>query len=157
MMKKGAVKMMETIMIIFVFFMMFMIGIIGYTRFQQSSIEAQVRESSFFRAVDVSELVTMPELRCSDYSTLNCIDYYKAKAFSSVISNDENAELYYSDKFGFSKILINIVYPKKDEIVIYSKVPKRYSTAPTFKIPINVHDVVSDTYSFAILEVKVYS
>jgi hypothetical protein len=134
-----------------------MIGFVAYTQFQREGMEAQERRNLELRAIDVSELTTRPEFRCNDYSAQNCLDLYKIKSFSEIITKDDEMVLRYSELFGFSSISATSVYPQQQKITVYEKKPKKISAKRKYSIPINLYDAANRRYNFALLEIEYYS
>ena len=159
--KKSQIKNLETIMVIFVFTFLLLFAYVFYVRSQYASINEDVRRLTQLKVVGLSQVISMPEFRCNDYTTKNCLDYYKLKAFSELMSgNDDTSKrfnLYYAEKFGFSKIIVKEIYPSEEEIVLYDKTPKDYKAVYSSELPVSVYDTTTGRYSFGTLIIKVYS
>ncbi len=142
------------VLIVFSFMMLF--GYSFYIKSQEAALNEQFQSVKTLRMIGISQIVSLPELRCNDYSTKNCFDYYKLLAFHDLMK-ESDAHLFYTSKFGNSLITIRDIYPDDNEITVFNNTPKNYKSAYASNIAVNIYNVSSDSYSLAILTLKVYS
>jgi hypothetical protein len=109
---KGQIGTIEMIMVLVVVIIILVIGITFYYNFFIIDIESKKNELNQQEAnVLLASLSSMPELQCS-FRTVNrdCVDMGKVIAFNRAVANDRS---HYVDLFGFKKIKIELIYPKK--------------------------------------------
>ncbi len=161
-MKKGQIRMSETIAVLFIFFVLILFGIIFYYNFQKVSIKEKQEEALAIRAIETTlKTLYLPELICSNgYGNEvedNCFDLTKMKHAQELIVEKED---YYFSLFGYSKITVYQLYPEgADPLVLYEKVkPDWTSKEPTYFV-VALRDGLTglENYKFAYLEVEVYS
>lgn len=159
-MKKGQLKMMETVGALFVFFIILIISFSIYVTYKGASINEEVREHMQKKAnQDAQQILYLPEFRCS-FSAIdrsNCIDYYKAQGFSNLVDSSNQLTEKYFTYFSFANITLYGVYPHTFELELYAVVPPRGEMLKhRYHFPISIYDAINDTYSYGLLKVDVY-
>lgn len=158
--KKSQVQMMETIAVLAVFFIVAILSYTLYTNIIKSSIEDEIEESANINAIKIAQKAYFfPEVQCSRKNVIanNCIDLLKLEAAADIMQKPEN-EAYYFDKFAFSKITVQEIYPDFKEFnPIYYRQMKDYTTKIVMNIPVSIFYPFEDRHSFGIMAVEVYS
>lgn len=155
--------MFETVGVLIVFFILLGMGIVFYYNMQQQSILEAAEEQAQLRSVSIAQQVSfLPELECSRNGVPeeNCIDLIKLqKAYPHMRANMAQ----YYDLFLHSKITLEKIYPSPQIWQIYDSPspeavqdPRGVSTKRIF-VPISLYDPSQDTYSYAVMDVAVYS
>ena len=145
----------SVVLVVFAFILIF--GYSFYVQSQQMSINQQVNEIKSLRTIGMSQVVSLPELRCTDYSLPNCLDYYKILAFNELMNKDKTAQLFYTSKFGTALITVDEIYPHRGSLVVFNATPKDYQSAYSSQLAVNIYNVSSDSYNFGILTIKIYN
>lgn len=140
--------MQETILVLVIFFVILIIAMIFFFRVQTASISKmhdEFQEERFYNLV--MWVQDMPELRVSDllYEE-QCIDYYKALAFSEVSSN-------YKGEFGWTNISLEIGGTKE---VIYSNKPPKFNDLRRITSPVCLYDERDQRHKVVKMEVIWY-
>ncbi len=154
--KKSQAHITETILVLAVFLILAIIVFSAYSGLVIGSAEDEQAKALDFEAIKSAKSVSsLPELQCSvDGITENdCIDYFKLKA-ASVLMRDSKQASYYFGRFGFGKISARQVYPKDEEIIIYSNSLADYSYKNTINVPVSIFYPDQRTYSFWIITVE---
>ena len=158
--KKAQIKMLETILVMFVLFVILALAMIFYFNAQRTSITQQASENKDAKAIEISQAVTaLIELQCSqeDIRDFNCFDLYRLESMKNKIKNDNNLRInYYHEIFENSVIYVDGVYPISERITLYNR-SLGNSSRSRFFTPISLYDPSEKTYSFAILTVDTYS
>jgi hypothetical protein len=155
--KKSQIQMLETIMVLVVFFILVIFGFIFYSKVLKSDIKNEKEENAQLGAIKIAQRASsLPELACSDGTVAidNCIDIGKLEAVLNIMNENE---AHYFDKFSFSKITVNEVYPDEKEWPIYDKPLEEYSYKGATNIPISLFDSVGGKNSFGVMNVVVFS
>jgi len=158
--KKGQVKMFETVAVLVVFFFLIAISLVFFFVFQQAETEKTVQKEFQRRAIETAQrMATLPELDCvkTGIQIENCFDALKVTAFAQVMQDGGPATAQdYFPILGFSTISVQQLYPKTEEpVVIYDNKLEERGYDVT-QIPILLLDPVSNSFKFALLEVKMY-
>lgn len=149
--------MLETIAVLVVFSVLVISGFVFYSKVIKSDIGNEKDENAQLNAIKIAQRASsLPELACSDGSVVidNCIDIGKLEAVLNIINENE---VRYFDKFSFSKITVNKVYPDEKEWHIYDKPLEEYSYKSAINIPISLFDSVGGKNSFGVMNVVVFS
>lgn len=158
--KKSQIKMMETILVMFVLFVILALSMIFYFNAQRTSIVQQVSENKDARAIEISQAVSaLIELQCSqeDIRDFNCFDLFRIESMRDRIKKDDSLRInYYHEIFGNSAIYVDSVFPNSERIVLYNRTLGNASRSRFFT-PISIYQPTDKTYSFAILTVDTYS
>ena len=147
----------ETIGVVFVFMILVVLGFIFYGFVARTGAENKQQENVQLDAVKKVQVISsLPELQCSEDNdvTENCIDYYRLKAASGIIT--DNVAFYY-DLFGFSKIMVKEYYPAAESVTLYNKEKIGFKDIKTTFVPIQLYDAVAKDYRFAVMEIGVYT
>lgn len=158
-MKKSQIKMMETIMVLFVLFIILAVGMVFYYNIQQSSIIQKSEEKKEIKAVEVSQFVSsLIELQCAqeDIRDFNCFDWLRLLSFKEKI--EQNSRLrnnYYYDLLGDSAVTVKTIFPDQAYWVLYNRSDETKSKYRFFT-PISVFNASDETFSFGILTVDYY-
>ena len=151
------IQMLETISVLAIFFILILFGVIFYYDMFKSSTEVEKGENAQLAAIKISQRSSfLPELQCSQENIIvdNCINILNLEALSEII--DEN-EIYYFDKFSFSRIIVNEIYPNKEEWILYNKPLEEYSNKIVTNVPILLFDPIEDENSFGVMNIEVFS
>lgn len=149
--------MMETAAVLAVFFLLVVFGFVFYSNAIKNDVGLKEEESIQLEAIKVVQRAFfLPELACSDGGRVidNCIDLMKLEASLDVINGNE---IYYFDKFAFSRIVVNEIYPDEKEWVIYDKSLEEYSYKSSTNIPVSIFDPLENKNSFGVVNVVVFS
>jgi len=161
--KKGQIRMVETIAVLFIFFLLLGIGILFYFQYQKGQMAVKETELLGARAVDTTlRALFLPELICSKGETEpegNCVDLMKLRYANGTMMKHLND--YYYNLFGYAKITIIEVYPLTKEWTLYDKEkPDWTAKEPTFQM-INLRDelqgISPTNYGYGYIVVEVYS
>ena len=157
--RKAQIQILETIAVLAVFFVLVVLGFSLYSKFFGIGIEDEKIEGFDLNAIKISQKASfLPELQCSLGGNIidNCIDLLKLEAMPGIISREEN-KLHYFDNFGFSRIMVKEIYPGFREFLVYSNSLDDYSYKAAINIPISLFDPIENKYSFAVMNVEVFS
>jgi len=150
--------MLETIVVLAVFFILVVFVFIFYSKVFESSIEIENGENAQLNAIKIAQRASfLPELQCSQENVVigNCIDLLKLGAMPDIIKENE---IHYFDRFSFSRITINEIYPDVEEVaILYDKPLEEYSNKIATNIPITLFNPFESKYSFGVMVVEVYS
>lgn len=156
---KAQIKMFETIAVLIIFFFLIAFGIVFYGMIKTKGITEESEKLLQTKSVILSQKVSyLSELDCSQTAIQkeNCFDKYKVHAFSKLVAQNKE---YYFPIFGFSKVVIQQIFPKEQEYIIYNNPKERYSNSLMTPIPIVIFDETASRlgkYYFGILEVTMY-
>jgi len=156
---KAQIKMFETIGVLIVFFFLLITGSVFYFRAQSSALEKErflAGEKYAFQIVLKS--LYMPELDCSFLVTQkdNCIDKIKLELLSKLMEENEDVKNDYFSEFGFATITVNEVWPTPSYWLLYENKPDEEYDELATQSPILLYDPWQDTYTFGVMEVRVY-
>lgn len=154
---KAQIKMMETIMVMFVLFAILVIAIIFFFNFQKGGIQEQASQNNGAKAVEVSQFVSsMIELQCSqeDIRDFNCFDLYRMEHFKELSYEKGYRDNYYFDILGDSVVKVEMIYPQYTEWVLYNRTLS--GDRARFFTPISLYNATDDTYAFGMLTVDYY-
>ena len=122
-MKKGQIRMSETVAVLFIFFVLVLFGLIFYFKYSKISIQEQHEEMLGKRAMEVTLIsLFLPELICSRGEAEaedNCFDLMKLRQANKTFK--DNFGDYYYNLFPYSRIQIGEIYPGNRSWVIYDK------------------------------------
>jgi uncharacterized protein (UPF0333 family) len=153
---KAQIHMMETISVLLVFFILILIGFVFYVKIIKGNIEIEKEEKRQLEAIEIAQRVMFfPELQCSEENVVrsDCIDILKLNAAADIIRQNQ---IYYYDRLGFSKVLVNELYPKNRNWILYDKSLVKFKDKITTHLPISIFDPKEKEYSFGIMQVDVY-
>lgn len=155
--RKSQVQMLETIAVLAVFLILIMVVYVFYFGMFKQGIKVEESELIQLNAIKVAQRASsIPELQCSKNSITieNCIDLLKLQSIYSIIN--ENQE-YYFDKFSFSRIGVNEIYPEvKSLAVVYNNPLEDYSSLIVTNIPITLFDPIENKNKFGIMVVEIF-
>lgn len=158
---KGAMKMFETIGVLFVFMMLLGLAMVFYNVIQQSMLEETLAKQAERKSLEIAgKSLLLPELDCSltGITEINCIDMAKLYSFSNIINSSTRAQSEYFNIFENSHILVRPLWPGGNwSIVLYSNVPAKFKSKNIFVSPILLHDPWTGSDSFGIIEVETYA
>ncbi|MBS1266904.1 MAG: hypothetical protein MAG795_00873 [Candidatus Woesearchaeota archaeon] len=160
-MKKAQTKIFETIAVLVVFFFLLSIGMVFYARESKINSLAERERGYDLQALDVIQVVSnLPELQCSSDGIIieNCFDLAKLESFEEL--KGKNSQ-YYTNAFGFSRIIIDEIYPNDDnKWEIHNQKPeddRKWSSMDKSTIPISILDNLDNgQYRAAVLTIEVY-
>lgn len=157
--KKSQIHMMETIAVLFIFFVLAGIGLVFYLNIMKGNIDVEKEEIRQLQAIEIAQrTVFLPELQCSEGEDIiksGCIDVEMLKAFLELDMATAN-QVYYHNRLGFSRIVINQIYPTSTSWVLYDKPLDKFSDKITTNLPISLKYPKENKYSFGVVEVNVY-
>ncbi|MFC1801140.1 hypothetical protein ACFLZB_01655 [Nanoarchaeota archaeon] len=156
--KKGQMRMMETMAILFVFFVLLLFGIIFYYQFQKSSIEDQRAQILSEKSIDISLRASfLPELICPGVPTKkDCIDITKMEIFSEK-AQEEYLDYYY-DILQSARITVEELYPPSSRSwVLYDQQKPNATRSINTPVPVSLFDPETEEHSFGVLKIEVYS
>jgi len=148
--------MMETIVVLAIFFILIALVFIFYSDVITRNWSIEKEENDQLNAIRIVQIASfLPELQCSQQNIIldNCINTLNLESMPEVI--DEN-QIYYFDKFSFSRIIVNRIYPDKEEWVLYNKPLEEYSSKSVTNIPMLLFDPIESKNSFGVLNVEVF-
>ncbi len=156
--KKAQIRIGESIAILFIFLIFIGIGFGFYGKIQKSSFSSQQEENVDLQAIGVVQRASfLPELQCSSKNVVvdNCLDILKVEAFDGMIKKNPELATYYYDRFGFSAISVEKIYPNREEWVIYNNTINDSSNIFT-PVPISMYDAKTGNYYFGALKIRYY-
>ncbi len=156
-MRKSQIKMGETIAVLIVFFILLLVGMVFYAKFKGDSIERKREEMDIMNTIEIAiKASRLPELQCTTAGIEcgNTIDLLKLQALEEIIKYDLIGNPYY-DMFYASEIVIEQVYPTTNSWILYNFSGGKTSVQPVY-VPVTIHDVITDEYSFGFIRVGVY-
>ena len=160
--RKSQLHTLETIAVLAVFFILVILGFVFYAKVIKGNVEEEQEEIMQLESVEIAQRAsTMPELQCSENNIVkgNCVDMLKLDAAESIIKIDN--KLNYFDKLGYSKIIIEQIYPPqavspKWEIYDMSD-DIDYTHKSVTNIPISIFDPNTKKNSFGLMTVETYT
>jgi len=155
--RKSQIQMMETIAVLAIFFILVALGLIFYSGVVTRNVAIEKEGYTQLYAIRIAQIASfLPELQCSQENIIvdNCINILNLESMPEVI--DEN-QIYYFDKFSFSRIIVNEIYPDKEEWVLYNKPLEEYSKKSVINIPLLLFDPVENRNSFGVMNIEVFS
>ncbi|RJQ17580.1 hypothetical protein C4573_01220 [Candidatus Woesearchaeota archaeon] len=158
--RNAQIQLGESTAAIVVIIILIVLGLVFYSVLSRSNVDDKKIEIANLEAIEVASFATaIPELHCTflGAASANCFDAVKVANFSSLLSSDTDAYLYYAEFFKNARISIEEVYPGNASWLIYENNKSvRQSELPVY-IPINLYYPLDDDYSFAVLKVVKYS
>lgn len=149
--------MFETIAVLIIFFFIIVFGLSFYFVLSKSSAKKSHEKFLQLKAIQtVQRLSSLPELECVlvGVQKENCFDKLKIDAFSELLRSDKAKEWYFKI-FGFSDIEIKQIFLEEKTIQLYSN--KLEDVGYSFsQIPVLIFDPLLNSYSFAMMELKLY-
>lgn len=158
-MKRGQIKMFETVAVLVVFFFLLFTGSIFYFGAQKSSLQKEKIKSSEQYAFQIAlKALYLPELDCSFLVTQrdNCVDKIKLQKLSQLISTNTEAYTDYFSEFGYATITVSEAYPQQTNLTLYENKPDQITGKLATQSPILMYDPWRDEYAFGVIEVAVY-
>ena len=163
-MKRGQIKMGETIAILFIFFVLILFGLVFYFQWQKSSFERQKIEVFSEQSISKSLLASfLPELVCSKTAgapTKDCIDIFKLEKAADEM--EDNLD-YYFDIFGLMTLRVERIYILETEPgsenswVLYNQTPATVTRKIRTSVPVSLFDPIEKKYSFGVLYVDTFA
>ena len=161
-MKKGQIRMTETIAVLFIFFVLILFGLIFYFRYSESAFKAEQEEMFGKKAIDLTtKTIFLPELLCSKGEAEAedfCFDMMKLRHTEKTLK--KHLSDYYFGLFSYAKISVQEIYPDDDSWIIYEKKkPNSTRVDPTFFV-VSLKDESlggQPSYGFGVVKVEVYS
>ena len=156
---KAQIKMFETIGILIVFFILISIALSLYFFLQKTSytkdLENQRQQNTLML---IQKMLYLPELDCNFLQTTqdHCIERLKAQSLKTLIQTNPTAQQEYYQTFGLSTITITTLYPVHEKIILYDRTPTNPTRIFKTQNPIIMHDALSQTNSFAVIEITTY-
>jgi len=156
--KKGAIKMFETIAVLFIFLVLLALAMVFYQTIQKSSFEDELARRAEMKSLDISEkALLLPEIDCG-LTERNCFDMLKVTSFSTVINKNDDARAEFFNVFENSEITVRQIWPPADwSIVMYNRTPETFRSLTQYASPIVLYHPLTNTKTFGYLEVKTYA
>ncbi len=154
--RKSQIHMLETIAVLAIFFILATLGFVFYSKVLKGSVESEKEEIVQLSAIEIAQRASfLPELQCSQENIVkdNCIDLLKLDAAKEIMKNNE---IFYFDKFSFSSIKINEMYPNEQEWVLYERPLEDYSNKILTNIPISLFDPVQNRNNFGVMSIELF-
>jgi hypothetical protein len=156
---RGQIRVFETVGILLIFFFLLALTASVYTKYSSWSQEQEeVRVAELKASQAAVTAFYLPELECSFIGVItpNCMDSLKVEALSSIMTEDLRDTVYFP-VFGFSKVIVSEMWPEqKEPLTIYDNSLVVYDKIVLSRSPITLFDPVSNSYSFAMVEVSTY-
>jgi len=155
--RKSQIQMLETISVLAIASILILLGLIFYSGMLKSSIEVEKGEGTQLDAIKIAQRSSfLPELQCSQDNIIidNCINILNLEALSEIINENE---IYYFDKFSFSRIIVTKIYPDNEEWILYNRPLEQYSNKIVTNSPILLFDPVEDKNYFGVMSIEVFS
>jgi len=163
--KRGQLKMLESVAVLIVFFFLLGFGLQFYARIAERDFQNQMEKFAEQDAIALSlAVVHMAELRCLLKNTDqgSCIDLYKAKAWEELHRNGAVPNPALVDILGFSSVVLTYSYKAgspslPSNMVLYNFTPpgNQINSAPTL-VPVVILDPITKNKAFGILEITIY-
>jgi hypothetical protein len=149
-MKKSQANIMHTIAILLMFSLILLVFYIFYYNISKQDLEktSGVTFDALANKIAI-RAVGFPPYKCASG---DCIDKYKAISFSELAKDNDYFEI-----FGFSKIILEEIFPSMDKIIIYENVMEDFRVKKNIRIPVTIYEPVNKTKSFGVLIVEVFS
>lgn len=150
-MKKGQIQIQETIFVLFSVLILLVIAMIFFFSFQKGNVEEiyQDYQESKFQEMLLT-VPNLPEIKCSELTKEEeCIDLYKARAFSEISSQG----VLYRGEFGYKEINLEV---GSEKIIIYQQQKVNYENLRVINSPVSVYDPKTEKYKIGVLEIKWY-
>ncbi len=156
-MVRGQIKLMENVFVVFILIFIGMIVLIVYTLNNINVEKQNFEQKNFLDTMNTIKLFSsFTEVSCSieDEMKENCIDLYKAEAFSNIVKEYENKKVYFPI-LGYSNITLCYLDENMNEksISLYDFKKKSYNSIVRIQLPLLVYN---NTYTFGYLEVGLY-
>ena len=155
--KRSQIHMMETIAVLAIFFILVALGLIFYSDVVTRNVAIEKGGYDQLNAIRIVQIASfLPELQCSQENIIfeNCINILNLESMPEVINENQ---IYYFDKFSFSRIIVNEIYPDKEEWVLYNKPLEEYSKKSVTNIPMLLFDPIENRNSFGVMNIEVFS
>lgn len=163
-MRKGQMKMTETIAVLFIFFILVVFGIVFYARYHKISSQEKQDQDLVQKAIDITtKVLVLPELECSQGQSeaqKYCLDLTKLRLIEEKGLFQQHLEEYYFNLFSYSTITVYQTYPlgDPDGWTIYNfPKPGGKNKEPTFFIVSLRDDFPKRSYNYGYIKVEVYS
>lgn len=158
---KSQIKMFETIGVLMVFFILLGIGFAVYFSLQKVSYTKDVAQKRQLESFSlVQKMQYLPELECIFLSSTeeNCYDEFKLNAFSELLTSNDAVKIDYATLFGFSTVNVHIIYPgQQTTLKIYDRKPEKYKQATRTYSPISIKNPLTESKSFAYINITSYT
>lgn len=158
--KKAQIQGGETIAVIIIIVILVIIGIMFGSNRKIDDIQTETRQIEHQNAMRIAlKASNLQELKCSSVeNTRNmCMDLLKIKSVSEVIKEDTEAYIQYQGVFENTEINVDIIYPVKARYTLYNYNDTANKSRFATYIPLLVIDPITETNSFAMLEIATYS
>jgi len=155
--RKSQIHMMETMAVLAIFFILVAIGLIFYSSVVTRNVAIEKEGNNQLNAVRIVQMASfLPELQCSQENIIidNCIDILNLESMLEVINENQ---IYYFDKFSFSRIIVNKIYPDEEEWLLYNKPLEEYSGKSVTNTPMLLFDPIENRNSFGVMNIEVFS
>jgi hypothetical protein len=158
-MKRGQLKLFETIGVLIVFIILIGFALIFYNTIQQSSFEEENQQLQEARSMKIAEkALLLPDLDCSLRGIIetSCVDELKLIAIEQFTNSTSKTTQEYFDIFETSAITISTLYPVEKKFVVYNQSPNATTSQQKFTAPIIIRDPRTETSMFGLMEVITY-
>ena len=135
-----------------------MFGLVWYTKFNFDSISVGADMQKELRAIQtVQKVQYLPEIQCTQSGEVdyNCIDMMKLDALKKMNEDGSSFIKVYETMFPRTKLQVVQLYPQGSSWTVYGH--DIDADESIFRIPVSIHNVITDKYNFGYMEVTVYS
>ena len=159
-MKKGQIKLFESIAVLMVFVFIVAIGLRFYGNVQRQALLDARNEFTQLDALKSSLILSnLPEMQCSveGFGQTSCLDWYKVQAWDRLMNDPDNLAYfdYYLPILGESEIVVDVIYPASQTFVVYNA-SRPNTSFDQISFPILVYDPLGDRNHFAMLRIKTF-
>ena len=178
-MRRGQIRLTETVSVLFIFFILVGLSILFYAKYQQVQAKHVEEEQLQARAVETTlKALFLPELQCSKGEAEpedNCVDLQKVRA---LMANEYSPGYFgldpthYFDLFSWARITLHQVSPQdciqgpgvagcSTEWVLYGKLPAPLRNTESTFFVVTLRDATAGihqpAYGYGYLQVEVFS
>ncbi|NJL43808.1 MAG: hypothetical protein HC945_00570 [Nitrosarchaeum sp.] len=152
----------EAVIVIVILMILILLGLLIYTRVAREDLSVTERVIAYEETLELFTIIrNLPEIQCSSaggIQDLNCIDTYKAEAFSETLAQARSARTeafyYYQDLLGPSRITLQTIHPTATNTTLYQSNTTANRNIIPLRAPIKVYNPVQKITHFGVLEVE---
>jgi len=161
---RGQIQLGETTAVVIIIIIMLVLGIVFWNKMSGSNIIDIKLKSQQLQTIEMANSISeLTELKCTDLGIdqVKCLDWYKIRAMSDMISKDNKTFMFYNDYFKNSKISIVKVYPEIadgdiNNVTLYDVKLNNNPKSLLIPIPICICNTVDKTTSYGMIIVEGY-
>ncbi len=159
-MRKGQIKLVESVFVIIIFMIILVIAIVFFSRFQRSESQFQDTQESLRQSVQMAQrFASLPEVACTENNAIrrNCVDLMKLENMDKLSTNEM---VYYYDLFRYGTVTIEKLFPEGDadsgnKWVIYNNTRDDMGFF-SMGIPMSIYNPETRQRYFGLMEVVYY-